>query len=166
MSIIRMSFFIMGIIAIIIFGYFTMNQSEKAIITNAQKLISNRTNIQDISSTFDSLSKHYNHSSKIVAEIHDKRQYVLFYVYRKDTVLAEVRLPRTDTYQGITSNQIITIYLYTKEYLALRRFARSFDGSEYSLICIKDKIDGDSIANYLIKRFPGIKKVRDFPTNG
>jgi hypothetical protein len=134
MTRIKILFFIAGLIGLVIIAYFVRIRSHKSIVEAAKKIASSKHELELLTNELDSLWPENQATTSIILQIHDKRDYLRANCYNHDSLVLERKIPRADYINRITSNDIITVYKYTKEYLLLRRFMKGRGGEEFSLI--------------------------------
>ena len=158
---IKIYFFLAGLIVIVIIGYFVKNRSNDSIVETAKKIASKKQEIELLTSELDSVWLESRITTSIILQIHDKTDYLKANCYSGDTLVLEKKIPRAYYINSITSNDIITIYKYTKEYLLLRRFIKAFSRDEFSLIFFKTKVPTQNEAIQFIQtNFKNVKSVK------
>lgn len=158
---IKIFFFLAGLIVLVIIGYFMKNRSNESIIETARKIASKKQEIELLTRELDSVWRENRMTTSIILQIHDKRDYLKANCYSNDTLLLEKKMPRAYYINSITSNDIITIYKYTKEYLLLRRFIKGFSRDEFSMIFFISKVLSQNEAiKFIQSNFQNVKSVQ------
>jgi len=158
---IKIFFFLAGLIVLVIIGYFTMGHSNESIVETATKIASKKQEIELLTRELDSVWLESRTTTSIILQIHDKTDYLKANCYSSDTLILEKKIPRAYYINSITSDDIITIYKYTKEYLLLRRFIKAFSRDEFSLIFFKSKVSSQNEAiKFIQTNFKNVKSVQ------